>query len=125
MNMVKLQPFDIARHLDNPEVISHYLAEAFQTRDSKLILRAVQNVLRAGNMAKIARETGMSRTSLYWGENTSPEFTTVLKVLAARGVRLRAEPNVPRVSAGVLMRREGKGGRRTAKKARAVARKKK
>src|SRR5215471_13102098 len=119
--MIKIVPFDAARHLDNPEVISHYLAEAFQTRDSKLILRAVQNVLRAGNMTKIARETGMSRTSLYWGENTSPEFTTVLKVLAARGVLLRAEPDVPRVSAGVLMRREGRGGRRTVKKARAGA----
>jgi hypothetical protein len=47
MNMVKLQPFDTARHLDNPEVISHYLAEAFQTRDSKLILRAIRNVVRA------------------------------------------------------------------------------
>jgi probable addiction module antidote protein len=128
MNMVKLQPFDTARHLDNPEVISHYLAEAFQTRDSKLILRAIRNVVRAGNMSKVARATGMSRTSLYWREDTSPEFTTVLKVLAARGVRLRAEPDVRRVSAGVLMRREGEGTIRTAKKAtkhRAAARKKK
>ncbi len=40
--MVKLQPFDTARHLDNPEVITHYLAEAFQTRDNKLILRAIR-----------------------------------------------------------------------------------
>ena len=90
--MVKLQPFDTARHLDNPEVITHYLAEAFQTRDNKLILRAIQNVARANNMSKIARETGMSRTSLYWRENTSPEFTTVLKVLDRIGMRLRVEP---------------------------------
>jgi|SRR5262245_10006821 len=90
--MVKLQSFDTARHLDNPEVISSYLTEALQTGDGKLILRAVQNVLRAGNMSKIARDTDMSRTSLYWPEDRSPEFTTVLKVLAARGVRLRAEP---------------------------------
>jgi probable addiction module antidote protein len=128
MNMVKLQPFDTARHLDNPEVISHYLAEALQTRDSKLILHAVQNVLRAGNMSKIARATGLSRTSLYWRENTSPEFTTVLKVLAARGVRLRAEPDVSRMPAGGFMRGDAKGVMRTAKKAtkhRPAARKKK
>jgi probable addiction module antidote protein len=119
--MVKLQPFDTARHLDNPEVISHYLAEAFQTRDSKLILRAIHNVARAGNMSKIARATGLSRTSLYWRETTSPEFTTVLKVLAARGVRLRVEPDVARrMPAGVLMRR-GAGVMRI----RAAARKKK
>jgi len=86
--MVKIAPFDTARHLDNPEVIAYYLAEAFQTFDSRLILRAIQNVARASNMSKIARETGMSRTSLYWGKNTSPEFTTVLKVLDTLGVRL-------------------------------------
>ena len=110
-------------------MIAWYLADAFQTRDSKLILRAIQNVARAGNMSKIARETGLSRTSLYWGKNTSPEFTTVLKVLAARGVRLRAEPDVPRMPAGVFMRGDAKGVMRTAKKAttkhRPAARKKK
>jgi probable addiction module antidote protein len=59
-----------------------------ETPDSAVILNAINTVLRAGNMAKFARETGMSRTSLYWGKQTSPEFTTVLKVLAARGVQL-------------------------------------
>jgi probable addiction module antidote protein len=123
--MVKTQPFNTAQHLDNPEVIAWYLADAFETRDSAVILNAIQAVLRAGNMSKIARATGMSRTSLYWGKDTSPEFTTVLKVLAARGVRLRAEPDLPAVSPSVLMSRKGEGGRRTAKKAQAVARKKK
>jgi putative addiction module killer protein/probable addiction module antidote protein len=107
--VVNIKPFDTARHLDNPEVIAGYLTEAFQSADEKLILRAVQNVLRAGNMSKIARATGLSRTSLYWRENTSPEFTTVLKVLAARGVRFRAEPDVPGMRAGVLMRGEARG----------------
>jgi len=60
--------------------------------DSKVILNAIRNVMRAGNMSRIARKTGLSRTSLYWGKNASPEFTTVLKVLDARGVRLRVEP---------------------------------
>ena len=127
--MIKTQPFDTTHHLDNPEVISHYLAEALQSGDAKLILRAILNIARAGNMSKIARATGLSRTSLYWRENTSPEFTTVLKVLAARGVRLRAEPDVPRMPAGVFMREDSGEVRRTAKKAttkhRPAARKKK
>jgi len=88
MTTGKIAPSDTARHLDNPEVIAYYLAEAFQTSDSELILRAIQNVARASNMSKIARKTGMSRTSLYWGKNTSPEFTTVLKVLDSVGVQL-------------------------------------
>ena len=58
---------------------------------SKLILRAISNVVRAGRIkpvSKIARETGLSRTSLYWKEKASPEFTTVLKVLDSVGVQL-------------------------------------
>ena len=97
--MVKLQPFDTAQHLDNPEVISCYLADAIESGDSKLFLRAVQNVARANNMSKIAREIGMSRTSLYWGENTSPEFTTVQRLLEKLGMRLRVEPIAKRLQA--------------------------
>ena len=52
--MVKVEPFDTARHLDNPEVISHYLAEALETGDHKLIVRAITNVLRASRIADIA-----------------------------------------------------------------------
>jgi probable addiction module antidote protein len=55
-------PFDTARHLDNPEVIAHYLAEAFESGDNRLILRAIGNVIRARRVAQVARETGMSRT---------------------------------------------------------------
>jgi probable addiction module antidote protein len=95
--MVKVAPFDTASHLDNPEVIRHYLAEALHSRDKKLILRAIRNVMRAKRIAEIARETGMSRTSLYWKEKTSPEFITVLKVLDAVGVHL--EPIARRPSA--------------------------
>jgi putative addiction module killer protein/probable addiction module antidote protein len=95
--------FDTARHLDNPEVIAHYLAEAFQTHDNGLIVRAIGNVVRAGRIktiSEIARETGLSRTSLYWKEKTSPEFTTVLEVLGAVGVRLEPTPARPPRSPG-------------------------
>lgn len=47
ISMVKTAPFDVADHLDNFRVIAHYLAEAFRTRDCKLILRAISNVARA------------------------------------------------------------------------------
>jgi hypothetical protein len=46
-SMVKTHPFDAAKHLDNPEVIFHYLAEAAATDDNKFILGAIQNVVRA------------------------------------------------------------------------------
>jgi probable addiction module antidote protein len=111
MTMVKLAPFDPARHLDNPQVISAYLAEAMRTGDPKLILRAIANIVRSGRVSNIARQTGMSRTSLYWTEKTSPEFTTVLKVLGAMGVHLEPMANEP-PSAG--QRREQRHRRATA-----------
>ena len=35
--MVKTRPFDAADHLDNPKVIVHYLADAFESRNAALI----------------------------------------------------------------------------------------
>jgi probable addiction module antidote protein len=102
--MVKVIPFETARHLDNPEVIAGYLSEAFQSGDEKLILRAIHNIARAQNISKIARKVGMSRTSLYWKENTKPEFTTVLKVLSAVGVRLQ-----PAIGGGAPKRTSARG----------------
>lgn len=61
--MIKTQVFDVANHLDNPEVIVHYLADAFRTRDSKTILQAIQDVARARSMGEIAHTTGPSRPS--------------------------------------------------------------
>jgi addiction module antidote-like protein len=46
--MVEIQPFDPVHYLDNPEVVAHYLAEAFQSGDRGPILRVIQNVARAG-----------------------------------------------------------------------------
>src|SRR5258708_4381311 len=57
--MTKTQPFDPARHLDNPEVIAGYLTEAFNTGDSKLMLRAIQTVARADK-----GRTAMARTRI-------------------------------------------------------------
>jgi probable addiction module antidote protein len=86
--MVKTRPFDTAEHLDNPEVIAHYLADALQSNDRAFILSALQDVMRASRMTEIARKTGRSRTSLYWRKGASPEFATVLDVLNALRVKL-------------------------------------
>ena len=55
--MVKIEPFDTARHLDYPEVISHYLNEALETGNRKLIVRAITNVLRVGR-TRVSRSSG-------------------------------------------------------------------
>jgi probable addiction module antidote protein len=67
--------------------------EAFKTGDAAFITLALGTVARARGMTQIARDAGMSRESLYraLGEKGNPEFSTVLRVLQALGLRLTTE----------------------------------
>jgi probable addiction module antidote protein len=60
--------------------------------DSAGIARALGDVARAKGMSQIARDTGLSRESLYkaLSENGNPSLDTVLRVAKAVGLRLRA-----------------------------------
>jgi probable addiction module antidote protein len=53
---------------------------------------ALGDIARAKGMSQIARETGLGRESLYkaFSPDGNPEFSTVLKVVRALGLRLRA-----------------------------------
>jgi probable addiction module antidote protein len=93
--MIKTAPFDVADYLDNPKVIAHYIREAFETGDIKLITRALGAVARARGMATVANRAGLSRENLYraLGEKkANPEFVTVLKVIDALDLQLTALP---------------------------------
>jgi probable addiction module antidote protein len=49
---------------------------------------------RAKGMSQVARDTGLGRESLYKALSASgnPEFATVMKVIAALGLKLHAAP---------------------------------
>ncbi|HRQ59878.1 MAG TPA: putative addiction module antidote protein [Azoarcus taiwanensis] len=55
------------------------------------IARALGDIARAKGMSAVARETGLSRESLYksLSENGNPSLATVLKVAKALGLRFR------------------------------------
>lgn len=61
--------------------------------DGSLIRAALNDISRARGMSQLARDTGISREGLYraLGADGNPEFTTVLKVIKALGLRLHAE----------------------------------
>ncbi|MBI5442220.1 MAG: putative addiction module antidote protein [Deltaproteobacteria bacterium] len=87
--------YDVAEHLRTSEEMSAYLdaclAEAGD--DEAFLTKALGDIARAKGMTQVARDAGPSRESLYKalsGER-SPSFGTILKVLRALGVRLRAE----------------------------------
>lgn len=103
--------YDVADHLRTPEEMAAYLEACFEEADgdAAFIARALGDIARAKGMSLVARETGLSRESLYKalsGDRT-PGFDTVLKVMAALGLQLHAEPMVfldpaPKVSADDL-----------------------
>ncbi len=86
--------YDVAEQLRSPEEMAAYLdawlAEA--PDDARGIARALGDIARAKGMTQVARDTGLSRESLYkaLSENGNPSFATVLKVARALGLRLHA-----------------------------------
>jgi probable addiction module antidote protein len=90
---IKTKPYDAAEFMTDPETIAAYLTEALESDDPRYIAKALGAVARArGGMAQLARETGITRESLYraLSENGNPELGTTLKVMRALGVRLTA-----------------------------------
>ncbi len=90
---IKTKPYDAAEFLTDPETIAAYLTEALESDDPRYIAKALGAVARArGGMAQLARETGVTRESLYraLSETGNPELGTALKVMHALGVRLTA-----------------------------------
>lgn len=86
--------WDAAEHLDSPEAIAAYIDAAMEDGDPALVAAALGDVARALGMTQIARETGLSRESLYraLSDEGRPEFATVAKVVKAFGLRLSAVP---------------------------------
>lgn len=91
MDKLKNFPWDAAEHLEAKADIVAYLEAALEDGDPAVIAAALGDIARSKGMTQIARETGLGRESLYKALSTegNPEFTTVLKVLKALGLRLQ------------------------------------
>ncbi len=90
--MCQTKPWDAADYLETKEDIALYLEAAFEDGDPALIAAALGDAARAKGMTKVADEAGLGRESLYkaLSPEGNPEFATVLKVMRALGIRLRA-----------------------------------
>lgn len=94
MPKVKTLRYDVAEHLRTPEEMAAYLEACIEEAegDAAFIAKALGDIARARGMAQVARDAGLSRESLYKalsGER-SPDFDTILKVVDALGLKLRA-----------------------------------
>ena len=104
MTKTATSPYDVAEHLRTPEDMAAYLEASIEEADgdAAFVAKALGDIARARGMARVASEAGLSRESLYKalsGERV-PNFETVLRVVSALGLKLRAEasPAVERQS---------------------------
>jgi probable addiction module antidote protein len=90
MSKAKTTRWDTADHLQTTGDIAAYLEAVFEDGDPALINHALGVVARAKGMTEIAELTGMGRQSLYKALSADghPEFSTVLHVVRALGLRL-------------------------------------
>lgn len=91
---LKTRPFDPAAYLKTDAARAAYMNEALETGDPAFIADAVGVLARARGMSKVAKAAGLSRESLYraLSPEGNPEFATVLKVMAALHLKLKAAP---------------------------------
>jgi probable addiction module antidote protein len=77
-------------HLDSEEVIEEYLRAALEDPNPDLFLLAVANVAKARGMAKVAKDSGLGRESLYkaLAPGAKPRYETVRKLIDSLGMRL-------------------------------------
>lgn len=87
--------YDVAEHLRTPEEMAEYLEASIEEADgdAAFIAKALGDIARARGMSQVARDAGLSRESLYkaLSGDRAPSFDTVLKVMAALGLKLHAE----------------------------------
>ena len=85
--------WDAAEHLQSREDARLYLeaCAAEDPGDGSLIRAALNDIARAGNMSRLARDVGMSREGLYkaLSEDGNPSFATVMRIARALGMQVR------------------------------------
>lgn len=89
---IRTTRWDPAEHLGTDAARVAYLEAALEDGDSAVVAAALGDIARAAGMSAVAREAGLGRESLYkaLSKEGNPELATVLKVIAALGMRLKA-----------------------------------
>ena len=94
--MEKLTKFDILDHPKTEEDFTLALPVAYEDDpgDGSLIAATLGNIAKARGMTQLAKETGLSRESLYRSLSGKgrPEFATILKVTKALGFSMAPTP---------------------------------
>ena len=90
MKKTAIREFDAARYLDSEEAINEYLAACLEDFSLDSFLLALGDVAKARGMTQLAKDTGLSRASLYktLSPGNKPQFETIVKITNALGIPL-------------------------------------
>lgn len=97
----ELKEFDIAEHLDDPEMVAEYLSDAMEIAlekdDPTILMTAFGDVARAKGVAQIAKKAGVGRESLYKSlkEGARPRFDTMMRVLNSMDMKVSITAKKP------------------------------
>ena len=97
MSKIKSRPFDMANYLTSEEDITEYLRQVLEDGDPTELAAALGDIARTRGMTQLAKDTGLSRESLYKslsGER-APSSDTLFKVMRALGFKLTVQPITP------------------------------
>lgn len=85
--------YDTAEYLQDNEDMILYFEACLNDGDPALITHALGVIAKAKGMAQLAKNTGLSSERLYkvFSPESNPEFSTILKVTKALGIKLHAE----------------------------------
>ena len=97
MSKDETRAFDMANYLHDDKDVAEYLRQALEDGDPAEFAAALGAIARARGMTQLAKDTGLSRESLYRslsGER-APNSDTLFKVIKAMGLKLTVEPMLP------------------------------
>ena len=94
MGKIKTRPFDASNYLIDEEDVAAYLAAVMEEGDRALLAGALGDIARARGMTQLAKDTGLSRESLYRSLSgvRAPSSDTLFKVPKAMGLQLSVQP---------------------------------
>ena len=93
----KTRPYSeiLIKRLENPVVAAHYLNETLYNSPDNF-LNALKNVAKAHQMAKVAKESGIQRETLYrsLSEQGNPTWDTLTSLFGALRLKFIVHPDV-------------------------------
>lgn len=98
LDALGLTRFDPTQHLTSPEAVAAYMSEIVATGDAELFQAAMNDVVRAHGMGRIAAKADITREGAYKAlrEGSKPRFETILNMLDALGMQFAIVPKVAR-----------------------------